>query len=146
MPVVVVVVVSGLLRGAVQVLKREREGVLNNLEQTGYQPTKPNQIGTQKPPKRKKHNPDRKKPRPGASSRVTAQHARTRPTTHRSRHRRSPAPAPEGLEGTQTPNLHRDEGGLRLEAPEDLLEESRWRFVQPGGRPGRGVDRSWLLC
>jgi hypothetical protein len=87
---------------------------LNNLVQTGYQTTKPNQIGTQKPQKGQKRNPDR-----------TAQHARTRPTTRRSRHRRSPAPAPEGLERTQTPSLHRDEGGLRLEAPEDMLEESR---------------------
>ena len=35
-----------------------REGVLNNLVQTGCQTTQPNQIGTQKPQKGKQHNPD----------------------------------------------------------------------------------------
>jgi hypothetical protein len=46
---------------------KEREGVLNNLEQTGYQTTKPNQIGTQtlqkhKPRPQKNREPPQLKP------------------------------------------------------------------------------------
>jgi len=103
-----------------------REGVLNNLAQTGYQTTELNQMGTQNPRRVENTAQTANKPRPGASSRATAQHARKRPTARQDRQRlhhwdrerrrgresprcahargdrgrgrghRSPAPAPEG--------------------------------------------------
>ena len=67
--------------------RAEREGVLNNLVQTGYQTTEPNQIGTQNSKRGENTTQTAKSPRPGASSRATAQHARIRPTALRDRHR-----------------------------------------------------------
>jgi hypothetical protein len=58
---------------------RKRKGVLNSLVQTGYKTTEPNHSGTQRPQGAKNTTQTAEKPRPGASSRVTAQHARIRP-------------------------------------------------------------------
>ena len=58
--------------------RTEREGVLNNLVQNGYQTTEPNQIGTQNSKRGENTTQNAKSPRPGASSRATARHARIR--------------------------------------------------------------------
>jgi hypothetical protein len=84
---------SGFSPGLGHVLKsRVRERVLNNVVQTGHHTTKPNPIGSQKTKQKNmtqttKHNPDREKLRPGAFSPCYAQHAWTRPTARRDRHR-----------------------------------------------------------
>ena len=72
--------------------EKEREGVSNNLVQTGYHTTKPNQIGTQKPQNGEKHNPDREKTTAGS---LLTRHRPARPhMTHRPP--RPPPPAPPG--------------------------------------------------
>ena len=62
---------SWVRRGETQ--QRERDGVLSDLVQNGFLTTEPSQMGTQKNQTGKKHNRERQ--RPGANSRVIAQHA-----------------------------------------------------------------------
>ena len=72
---------------------KEREGVWNDLVQTGYQTTKPSQSGTQKLPKGKKH-----KPRPGKTAAGSLLLTRHRPARQHTTHNppRPPPPAPPG--------------------------------------------------